>query len=420
MVRVLFIHPDLGIGGAERLVVDAALALKSRGHSVHLLTNHHDSNHCFEETRNGQLEVETVGDWWPRTIFQRFTAACAYIRMIYATLYATFVLCRRETFDVIFVDSISVGIPILKFANGAPKIIFYCHYPDLLMAPQDGCFLRQFYRWPINALEEYTTGKADVILVNSKFTRGVFKRTFRSLPQTPSVLYPSLNTNYFDETPVAYDEAERLDLPAGAIVFLSINRFERKKNIPLALAAFKKLEDLLPKSDFEKCYLILAGGYDTRVSENVDHFNEITSKADLLKISTRCSFLRSPSDRFKLWLLKRCNALIYTPSDEHFGIVPLEAMYMRKPVIACNSGGPTETVINDTTGFLCEPTEKEFARAMMKFVLNDQSFGENMGERGRKRVQQHFSFDAFAEKLDFIVNDALKRPSETTEPAKDK
>ena len=55
--KIVFLHPDLGIGGAERLVVDAALALKSRGHSVHFVTNHHDPNHCFEETTNGQLNV---------------------------------------------------------------------------------------------------------------------------------------------------------------------------------------------------------------------------------------------------------------------------------------------------------------------------------------------------------------------------
>ena len=38
MVRVAFIHPDLGIGGAERLVIDAAMALRSRGHEVELYT----------------------------------------------------------------------------------------------------------------------------------------------------------------------------------------------------------------------------------------------------------------------------------------------------------------------------------------------------------------------------------------------
>jgi alpha-1,3/alpha-1,6-mannosyltransferase len=51
--RILFIHPDLGIGGAERLVVDAAVGLQDRGHEVTIYTSHCDPRHCFDEARNG-------------------------------------------------------------------------------------------------------------------------------------------------------------------------------------------------------------------------------------------------------------------------------------------------------------------------------------------------------------------------------
>lgn len=54
-LRIAIIHPDLGIGGAEKLVVDTALGLQARGHEVELLTSHHDPKHCFEPTRDGEL-----------------------------------------------------------------------------------------------------------------------------------------------------------------------------------------------------------------------------------------------------------------------------------------------------------------------------------------------------------------------------
>lgn len=68
-LRIGFIHPDLGIGelngscnqltagGAERLVVDAAVALQNLGHEVVMFTSRHDPARCFEETRNGQLSI---------------------------------------------------------------------------------------------------------------------------------------------------------------------------------------------------------------------------------------------------------------------------------------------------------------------------------------------------------------------------
>ncbi len=52
--RVVFFHPDLGIGGAERLVVDAAVGLQSLGHDVIIFTSHCDQTHCFDEARDGQ------------------------------------------------------------------------------------------------------------------------------------------------------------------------------------------------------------------------------------------------------------------------------------------------------------------------------------------------------------------------------
>ena len=94
-MRVVFLHPDLGIGGAERLVCDAALALKSKGHRVSFLTTYHNPEHCFPETRDGTFPVTVVANWFPRSILGRCRALCMYIRMIIGklsqvTLYSPF------------------------------------------------------------------------------------------------------------------------------------------------------------------------------------------------------------------------------------------------------------------------------------------------------------------------------------------
>lgn len=75
-------------------------------------------------------------------------------------------------------------------------------------------------------------------------------------------------------------------------------------------------------------------------------------------------------------------------------------------MIAVNSGGPTETIIHESTGFLCEQNENEFAEAMAKFI-RDRTLSDCMGEMGHKRVQSTFSFGAFTEKLDRIVRELV-------------
>ncbi|XP_038207159.1 alpha-1,3/1,6-mannosyltransferase ALG2 [Zerene cesonia] len=401
MVKIIFLHPDLGIGGAERLVLDAALAFKSKGHEVSFYTNHHDPSHCFAETKNGTFPVTVVGDWIPRSILGRFKAACAYVRMVYAAVYLAWYVIPVQEPTLIFCDLISLCIPFLKFARGPFRVVFYCHHPDKLLSSEGG-FFKKLYRAPLNWLEELTTAQADKVLVNSKYTARVYKDAFQNIKDVPDICYPSINTEFFINT-IPKNLKEVVPVGTDKFIFLSINRYERKKNLQLALRALEHLRHMLSEDDWYRVHLIMAGGFDPINLENMEHYIELTDLAAELDIEDKVTFMKSPKDIEKVSLLYHCNALVYTPSNEHFGIVPLEAMYYSKPVIAVNSGGPTETVVNDVTGFLCPPTSKAFASAMNKLILNPQ-LGVKLGESGRKRFETKFSFDAFTEQLDGILS----------------
>ncbi|KAL5564874.1 hypothetical protein UlMin_028038 [Ulmus minor] len=382
-LNIAIIHPDLGIGGAERLIVDAAVELASHGHKVHIFTAHHDKNRCFEETVSGTFPVTVYGAFLPRHIFYRFHALCAYLRCLFVALC---VLLMWPSFDVILADQVSVVIPLLKLKRST-KVVFYCHFPDLLLA-QHTTLLRRIYRKPIDFVEEITTGMADLIVVNSKFTASTFANTFKHLDARgirPAVLYPAVNVDQFDEP-------KHLKLN-----FLSINRFERKKNIDLAISAFAMLHT-------DKTSLTIAGGFDQRLKENVEYLEELKSLAEREGVSGRVNFITSCSTAERNALLSQCLCVLYTPKDEHFGIVPLEAMAAQKPVIACNSGGPVETIKNGETGYLCEPTPRDFATAMAKFV-QDPEMAEKMGKEARRHVTDSFSTNIFGRRLNqYLVN----------------
>uniref|UniRef100_UPI00398F3913 alpha-1,3/1,6-mannosyltransferase ALG2 n=1 Tax=Pristiophorus japonicus TaxID=55135 RepID=UPI00398F3913 len=393
MVKVVFLHPDLGIGGAERLVLDAAAALRRRGCQVQIWTAHHDPARCFAESREPGLGVRSVGGWLPRAVLGRGLALCAYLRMLYVACYLVFL--SGEEFDVVFCDQVSACIPVFKLCRRAKRVLFYCHFPDQLLTHRLTA-VKRLYRLPIDWLEEYTTGLADLVVVNSKFTAGVFKRTFKSLSHLePDVLYPSLNFTAFDSEPAGGSDSVP---PGKKFVFLSINRFERKKNLPLALEALHDLRGRLACADWEQVHLVMAGGYDERVVENVEHYRELEEMASRLQLSDTVTFVRSFTDQQKISLLRRSGCVLYTPSNEHFGIVPLEAMYTRCPVIAVNSGGPLESVVDRVTGFLRQPSPDSFGEAMETIVRNP-DLRAKMGDAGRSRVLRTFSTDAFEEQL---------------------
>eukprot|EP00291_Cryptomonas_curvata_P020132 CAMPEP_0172167212 /NCGR_PEP_ID=MMETSP1050-20130122/9446_1 /TAXON_ID=233186 /ORGANISM="Cryptomonas curvata, Strain CCAP979/52" /LENGTH=185 /DNA_ID=CAMNT_0012837977 /DNA_START=276 /DNA_END=830 /DNA_ORIENTATION=- len=159
------------------------------------------------------------------------------------------IVLTQQRYDVLFVDQLSSPIPILRLCGS--RIIFYCHFPDLaLSGRRDG--LKRVYRVLFDAVEEWTTLMAHDILVNSHFTAGVFKSTFRSppeehLPERAGGLAagaaPVINTAAYDTAPLVEQETELSRTVRGHVTLVSINRFERKKNIALALHAFGLLKD---------------------------------------------------------------------------------------------------------------------------------------------------------------------------------
>lgn len=289
----------------------------------------------------------------------------------------------------------SACIPVLRLTRHRKKVLFYCHFPDQLLTERHS-LLKRLYRAPIDRLEEFTTGMADLVVVNSKFTANVFKQTFPNLAAIQTdVLYPSLNTSMFDQK---LEDLDGLIPEHRRFLFLSINRYERKKNLPLALKALAALKEWISTCQWEQVHLVMAGGYDERVAENVQHYAELRSLAASLGLEEHVTFLRSFSDRQKVALLSKSTCVLYTPSGEHFGIVPVEAMYMQCPVIAVASGGPLESVEDGETGFLCQPTAESFAEAMQRFVV-DPELKQRVGKAGRERVLGHFSLQAFTDQL---------------------
>ncbi|KAF9143785.1 Alpha-1,3-mannosyltransferase-like protein [Mortierella sp. GBA39] len=423
-MRIAFIHPDLGIGGAERLVVDAAVGLQDLGHKVIMYTSHHDPSHCFEETRDGTLKVQVGGNTIvPRTIAGRFYIICAILRNIHLALIMIMLnrkLDDKEKFDIIIVDQLSVSIPLLRWTGA--KIFFYCHFPDKLLTKRES-FLKKLYRLPVDFIEELTTGMADTIVVNSKFTAHIFQQSFQRLRQIPEVLYPSIQFDKFDRTvDLSLPEVQVLKAADDSTVsFLSINRYERKKDINLAIHAFARLlKGNASSINDRKLRLIIAGGYDTRVPENVEHHQELVQLAEIkyglktftlssgqtnkaVPADTQVLFLQSISDVQKLFLLQTARALLYTPTNEHFGIVPVESMYMKCPVVAVNSGGPTESVLHGKTGYLCEPEEAIWAEALKTLLEKSNQEVKEMGQAGHDRVVGLFSLKAFVSKLNGIL-----------------
>ncbi|SCU98887.1 LAFA_0G20692g1_1 [Lachancea sp. 'fantastica'] len=422
-LRIAFVHPDLGIGGAERLVVDAALGLQEKGHEVIIYTSHCDKNHCFEEVKSGVLKVEVMGDFWPTNISGKLFILFANLRQLYLTgkLALTGKIGKN---DLYIVDQLSTCVPFIALLSQSSRVLFYCHFPDQLLARRTS-LVKKAYRVPFDLLEQLTMNAADCIVVNSKFTRSVFAKTFRLATRKPNVVYPCVGLEN-EKTPDIDTTRFNFILAKDAKFYVSVNRFERKKNIELAIQAFA-LTSQSKKTDTK---LVIAGGYDERVQENRDYLLELQQLSDKSGLDyvtlhypqwEKCQqairkeishvkiiFLTSISSSLKDLLLQKSEMLLYTPAFEHFGIVPLEAMKLGKPVLAVDNGGPLETVVSlspgsnekESTGWLRRGVPSEWAAALEESVTYLQESPTIFEQNGPTRVHDMFSREAMTEEFE--------------------
>ncbi|TIA90544.1 hypothetical protein E3P99_01533 [Wallemia hederae] len=442
-MRIAILHPDLGIGGAERLIVDAALSLQTRGHTVDIFTSHHDPSHAFNETKDGTLRVHVLGACFPRSICGYLHIISAIIRQIHLAVLLTISILLSSLFspnlaftawhkptqryDVILVDQLSAAIPLLRLWLNIP-VVFYCHFPDKLLAsgeiapvsgdgmtvyPAHMSRLKQLYRIPIDTFEEFSTGDSDALIANSKFTSNVIKNTFTTIKQSPVVIYPSVDTSDLTSTSVDLNNTR---------LFLSINRFEPKKNVTLAIEAYAKLVEGMSAYDKSTLSLVLAGGYDARLPSNVDcvrnlervcRLNSLKYKfiEDTTSITSNDDidvyFMLNISTKTKKTLLNSTStlALLYTPTNEHFGIVPIEAMACGKIVMATNTGGPVESIKDGETGYLIPSDPLKWSQRMKVLLLP--SDHHKSAALCKSRVDELFTLKKAGEKFEQVLADAV-------------
>ncbi|KAK8038903.1 hypothetical protein PG993_007314 [Apiospora rasikravindrae] len=448
---IVFLHPDLGIGGAERLVVDAAVGLQNRGHKVVIFTSHCDPTHCFDEARDGTsfpsvgsgnylpgtLDVRVRGNTIvPSSILSRFSILCAILRQLHLILQIASFSTELKSLapDAFFIDQLSAGLPLLQYLYPSGRILFYCHFPDLLLAQGRQRWWKRAYRVPFDWVEQWSMSFADAIAVNSNFTKGVVRRTWPSLAAQRGgsngddfeTIYPCVDTK-----PKKSEKSDGIEtdkpLWGGMRFLLSINRFERKKDVALAIKAYAGLSPSARKG----VRLVVAGGYDPRVPENVGYHKELVELADSLGLTNTTAktmvtalevppeievlFLLSVPNLLKEMLLKSARLLVYTPANEHFGIVPLEAMLVGVPVLAADTGGPVETVLEGETGWLRSPAKIDEWTEVMDKVLTklSPSVMIKMSQTGVSRVRNNFGDVQMAARIDSIMDKIL---ATTTKP----
>lgn len=98
---------------------------------------------------------------------------------------------------------------------------------------------------------------------------------------------------------------------------------------------------------------------------------------------------------------------------EGLGVVLLEAMNYSVPVIASDIGGITDIVQHDRTGILVPPGDEPALANALSRVLTDAALSRTLGEAGRQRLHDAFSWERIVDRWEDVYRRALTRTNAT-------
>ena len=194
--------------------------------------------------------------------------------------------------------------------------------------------------------------------------RGIPRKSIR-------VIYNGVDSNRL--TPNA---AERSDQP----LFVYLGRLKKYKRVDVVIRAFAGLN--LPEARLE-----IAGSGDYRAA--------LEGLVKSLDLGERVRFLGFIPEDEKVHLLRRAWASVLASPKEGWGISNLEAAACGTPVIAANSPGIRESVIDGETGFLVPQNDPEAMTAAMRGIVESPNLVDVLGKAARKFAEA-FTWDRAA------------------------
>ncbi len=239
---------------------------------------------------------------------------------------------------------------------------------------------------PIDLLA--VAGPCDLALANSEASRQVMTRLRPKL--CAEVLHPGapISSVSPEETAAARRE---LGASGGEVLFGIFGRLQRWKGQDVFIEAAKRVAAAEPRARFA----VVGGAVFGLEPEYESLLKRLVGEAGL---SPRMVFTGHRTDVARL--MAACDVVCHaTRVPEPFGMVIVEAMAQKRPVVATRGGGPSEIVVDGVTGLLVAPDDARAMAEAMTRLAGDPIFRRASGEAGLRRASEKFSATAYAERL---------------------
>lgn len=348
-MRILFVITGLGLGGAEKVVITLADALYQQGHDVKI----------------AYLKAPVVVK--PRSEIELIDLGFKHLFSIFGSAQKLKQYVQHFKPDVVHAHLFHACIFMRIFR-------LYCDFPYLICTAHSkkvGHGLRKILYALTNRWSDLNTNVS--FEATSHFIKaGAFKT------QNSQAVSNGIDTDLFQfnqETRLLL--RKKFNIAPEVQVLIAVGRLNEAKDYQNLIHSFVKL-----KQHNHALLLYIIGDGELRLEiENLIQGFDLQQHIILLGARLDISDLLCMADIFVL-----------SSAWEGFGLVVAEAMSCERVVVATNCGG-VEEVLNDSQWLVQPKNTPQLIKRLQKALDIDDIQKQNIGEKNRKRIVQHYSVD---------------------------
>jgi glycosyltransferase involved in cell wall biosynthesis len=291
-------------------------------------------------------------------------------------------LARRSKYDIVHTHW---PLPHAIFGYIASKIsgakhILYFHGVELMWVRSELKFLKPFLRWAIR--------KADAVICNSSHTaqriKEIYNREVHIIPSGQAVMA---------ESSVPKEKIKT----SSQKQILFVGRLVERKGVRYLIEAFSTLP-----SNIEARLNIVGTGPEMEVLKKLVEDKNLSEKVSFLgKVTPQeLDQCYRKADVFVL------PAVIDRKGDtEGLGVVLIEALTYKVPVIASAVGGIVDIVKHNETGILVPEKDVAALSQALNKILSDPQYAQKLAEAGYSHVKENYNWDTITGKIIKIFKD---------------
>jgi glycosyltransferase involved in cell wall biosynthesis len=373
--RVIFLHSSSELYGASKILIYVIEIFRDMGYTPLLILPGEGPFRVEVEKRGIEVAIVNLGIlrrkyFSPQGMMNRsrkFLKAYRFLNEIH----------REEPIKLVYSNTLAVIVGAI-FAK-RNKISHIWHIHEIIKSPK---FLVRFLARQINGVQ-----RRPIVVSES-----VAEHWSSLLNVQPEVIHNGIDYEPFlNGTKGMY---EKTGLPKGKKIVTMIGRVNPGKGQMFFLKMAKEVVKEHPDALF-----LLVGdpypGYENLLEEIGSFIQDYGLGKHVMDLGFRADIPE----------ILKCTQVFVLPSvlPDSFPTVVLEAMASALPVIATKSGGASEMLEDGQTGYLIEIDDIATGSQKINFLLNHPKEAKTMGEKGRDRVLNNFSYGQFAQKMqDYI------------------